>query len=112
MIKEQALREAIAEVQGKRNPNRDDCMMLAAFYIIQDRLYPEDQEREVSGYSTSPAPDVERWSASIGEDASEFLLTVRDKPPAQVLSILDELMQTIRAIYPRLYEATIRELKN
>ena len=37
MITEMDLQEAIAECQGKRNPNADTCIKLAAFYIIKAR---------------------------------------------------------------------------
>ena len=70
MITEQDLAAAIAECQGKRNPDAATCIKLAAFYTIRDAMFPENTEKIVSGtqerYSYAPAPEatVEITSAS------------------------------------------------
>lgn len=117
MITEQALREAIAEVQGKREPNRQDCMMLAAFYIIQDRLYPAVSDDTDSGYSYSAPPETAETRElterkdTVGEYGdSDFLQAVSGKDAAMVWGVMDELMQTLWAINPRLYAGVMREL--
>lgn len=112
MITEQALKEAIAEVQGKRDPNRDDCMMLAAFYIIQDRMYPDEKPIE-SGYSFAAPAETEREneSGTVGDYGdTEFLETVRGMDAEKAWLVLDELMETLLAINPRLYNGVIRQL--
>lgn len=38
MITDQALQEAIAECNGKKNPDANTCMKLAAYYTIRDHL--------------------------------------------------------------------------
>ena len=38
MIREEDVREAIAEMQGQKNPNANTCIKLAAYYIIQDHI--------------------------------------------------------------------------
>lgn len=101
MITEQALKEAIAEVQGKREPNRQDCMMLAAFYIIQERLYPE------VSYSYAEKPDL--TSGIRGN--SEFIKAVRETDPGEAWSIMDELMDSLKVINERLYYGIMRKLK-
>ena len=107
MITEQALQEAIAEVQGKRNPNRDDCMMLAAFYIIQERLYPEERP----SYSYASENPIEARAEQIGEYGdSDFLQAIRGKPLEDVLSVMDELMETLKIIHGRLYDGVMRQL--
>ena len=108
MITREALQEAIAEVTGKRNPNRDDCMMLAAFYTIQDRLYPEQPE-QVPVYSTAPPSEQAETQIDL-DSGSEFSETVRDLEPAHVWAVMDELMETLRATNPRLYNGVMREL--
>ena len=116
MITREALQEAIAEVIGKRSPNRDDCIMLAAFYIIQDRLYPALSEDDPgAGYSTASPPEITQenraWSDFIDADeSSDFLRAVQGKDLVLVMDVMDELMQTIKMIYPRLYGATMRAL--
>lgn len=112
MITEQALNEAIAEVQGKRDPNRQDCMMLAAFYIIQDRLFPHEQPQE-AGYSfAAPAETtITHDSGIVGEYGdTEFLQTIHGMDADRAWLVMDELMETIRIINPRLYNGVLRQL--
>ena len=103
MITEAALREAIAEVQGKRDPNRNDCMMLAAFYTIQDHLYPMTAETQ---YSFSSGAD------NIGEYGdSAFLKKVSGKDAGEVWAIMDDLVEnTLRYLNPRIYNGLMNAL--
>lgn len=118
MITEQALQEAIAEVQGKRDPNRQDCMMLAAFYIIQDRLYPPDTLEADSGYSYAPEPktaepyEYTQRGDTVGDHGdSEFLQMICGMDAERCWTVMDELMTTLHAINPRLYAGVLRELQ-
>ena len=43
LIREQDLREAIAECQGKRNPDANTCIKLAAYFTILQNMYPEQK---------------------------------------------------------------------
>ena len=54
MITRHDLETAIAECQGKRNPDARTCIMLAAFYTIRREMFEE--EKEVEHYSYAPAP--------------------------------------------------------
>ena len=86
MITEQDLQEAIAECKGQRNPNSSTCIKLAAFLTIQKELFGHT-EPEV------PPPPTYSYSAPI-ENTIE----------------IDELMTTLEAVYPRLYDSVIRQL--
>ena len=102
MISEQALQEAIAECQGQRNPTRDTCMMLAAFYTIQDHLYP------VPSYSfASPPERAEQVSYTSG---SEFSEAIRGRDVNDVLPVLDEMMDAVKVLLPRLYKGVMNKL--
>lgn len=102
MITERELHEAIAECQGQRNPNANTCMKLASYYTILDHI------REVQTYSfdTEPTEQV-RYNSG-----SEFSDLVRGKDYAQVLSVMDELMETISLLIPKLYRATMEKLRD
>ena len=60
MITEHDLQAAIAECQGKRNPDASTCIKLAAFYTIRNHLFPETPEKQgpvtQERYSYAPAP--------------------------------------------------------
>lgn len=115
MITEQALQEAIAECQGERNPNRDTCMMLAAFYIIQDRLYPE-RSAEVGKtteqtYSYAEPPDNRSGQVRY-TGGSEFAQTIYGLDVEFVLSVMDEAMDAMKVMLPRLYDGIMRKLED
>ena len=105
MITESDLNTAIAECQGKRNPDAKTCMMLAAFYTIRREMFGEEKDAEPS-YSFAPAP-----VAVIETDRdSDFARAVDGKEQERVIPVLDELMQTLSVIQPKLYDAVMAKL--
>ena len=109
MITEQALQEAIAECQGERNPNRETCMMLAAFYTIQDRLYPK--ERPSYSFAPPPTDVVTSGAGTVGDyGISDFLRAVKGKDEAMAWAVMDELMDTLLMVNKRLYESIMAKL--
>lgn len=108
MITKQDLLEAIAECQGQRNPNANTCVKLAAYHIILDHM--DDDKAEKYSYSSAPSipqisiPTVEYWSDT------EFGRAVNGKSVEEVLPLVDELMQTIQVLQPKLYDAVMRKL--
>lgn len=105
MITETDLNTAIAECQGKRNPDAKTCIMLAAFYTIRREMFGEEKEAEPS-YSFAPAP-----VAVIETDRdSDFARAVDGKEQERVIPVLDELMQTLSVIQPKLYDAVMSKL--
>ena len=115
MIREQELREAIAECQGERNPNANTCIKLAAYYSILDHMEPPAAG---PSFSAAPAtteyvppeqpadPDVIQW-----EGESEFAQEVYGQRVDQVMPIVEELMQTVDVLYPRLYDSVMRRIR-
>lgn len=108
MITERDLNEAIAECIGKREPNAQDCIKLAAFYTIKDNLYPSEQRQAepVSSYTYAGAENIVDHP---GE--SQFAELVDGRPQSEVWPVIDELMVTLEAINPRLYDAVLRKLQ-
>ena len=100
MIKESDLLDAIAECQGERNPNANTCIKLAAYYTILNNL---NHEVETPSYSRS---------ASKYDSGSEFSVLVSDMYIEDLLPVVDELMDTIQVLMPKLYAATMRKLKD
>ena len=106
MITEQDLKAAIAECQGKRNPDANTCIKLAAFYTIQREMFGEDKEAELPSYSYASAPET-RIEIDSG---SEFAEMVNGREQKEVMPIIDELMSTLKVIQPRLYNAVMEKL--
>ena len=105
MITKSDLEAAIAECQGKQNPDAKTCMMLAAFYTIRREMFGEEKEPE---YSFAPAPI--RNTAIDYDSDSEFARAINGREVNDVLPIIEELMQTLEIIQPRLYDAVLMKL--
>lgn len=109
MIERRDIEAAIAECQGKRNPDANTCVKLAAFYTIRKELFGESEQTEAvqpPGYSYAPDPEA----VHIDTD-SEFARVIDGMEQDKVWPVLDELMDTIKTIHPRLYNAVLDRLE-
>lgn len=110
MITEHDLAAAIAECQGRRNPDAATCIKLSAFYTIRDHLFPRAPEKLGSEtqelYSYAPAPEA---TVQINSK-SEFADLVNGRNAEDVWPVIDELMSTLQVIQPRLYNAVMQKL--
>lgn len=107
MITRTDLEAAIAECQGKRNPDANTCIKLAAFYTILREMFGEEKNAEHSaGYSYAPAPE----NVIIADGDSEFARTIDGRDQDEIIPVIDELMSTLKVIQPRLYNAVLMKL--
>lgn len=106
MISQSDLEQAIAECLGTRNPDVNTCLKLSAFYTIKDHLFPPPKETD---FSFSP-PAVVSEAYVDYQGKSEFMQAVDGRPASEAWAIIDELMDTLAVIYPRLYEGVMRKL--
>lgn len=102
MITEKDLQEAIAECQGVRNPNASTCIKLAAFLTIQRELFGNSEPLPEHQYSYAPPTSY--------SSESEFGQKVADKDLIDIMPVMDELMQTLSVLHPKLYNAVLRKL--
>ena len=93
LITRKDLLEAIEKCQGQKNPNANTCIKLAAYYTILDHT-PE----ETTSYSFSGP-------------ASEFVRITREMNPDDVIRIMDDLMETLQGVNPKLYYETMDKLE-
>ena len=100
MISNAEIRKAIAECQGDPNPNAYTCIKLAAYYTILN-----NNEQQFS-YASKPV-DAVRMNSD-----SEFFEAIQGVNTKEVLVVMDELMDGVRAMMPRLYNVTMERLKN
>lgn len=106
MITRNDLDAAIAECQGKRNPDSSTCIKLAAFYTIRNEMFPPAVQPEPT-YSYSPAPDKPDDGYVNFDGDSEFAHLVDGRKQDEVWPVIDELMTALKTIYPRLYDAVL-----
>lgn len=110
MITEKDLQEAIAECQGQRNPNANTCIKLAAYLTIQRELFGEQQEDQIAGTGKMVMPSYS--FAPIGYTAdTDFGKLIEGKEIEDVMPLLDELLEAVQLLNPRLYDGFIQRLK-
>lgn len=109
MITLRDLEEAIAECQGQRNPNANTCVKLAAYYTIRRELFGEEKEAEPPSYSYAPAPDPDPVVVNDGND--DFARMVDGRDQAEIWPILNEAMDTLQIVMPKLYTAVMDRLR-
>lgn len=105
MITEKDLQEAIAECQGARNPNANTCIKLAAFYTILDHIVEKSQENIIPNYSFKSSENTINYLSD-----TEFSQIINNRDSQEIWPIMDELMETLKAILPKLYDGVIRKL--
>lgn len=103
MIREQDLREAIAECQGQRNPNASTCMKLASFYTILDHMEVAEPEPTYS-YANETENTIRYQSGT------EFSDAIYGRDVEDIIGMFDELMSTLSVINPPLYKSVMRRV--
>lgn len=112
MIREEDLQEAIAECQGQRNPNANTAIKLAAFYTIRRELFGEGKDAwPLPGYSYAAQPETASEPMIQNDSDSEFARLIDGRPQKEIWPLMDEMMDTIHAIHPRLYRAVMDRLR-
>ena len=101
MITQKEIDEAINEV-AEEMQNYNDCQKLATFLILKDLLYPK--YRQYIETVTETVVDF--------EGASEFSSVVNGKVAVDVWQVIEELMEAMKWLYPRIYNQVIEKIKN
>ena len=84
--------------------NANTCLKLAAFYTIQDHLYGSPDN------SYEPAP-VSQEEISYRSD-TDFSRAVQGKNMDDILAIVDDLMNALQVLSPRLYRLTMKKFES
>ena len=109
---EQAIKECLREpVTGNKRS------VLADLIIIQDYLFGEPmQEREAThpmpmqSYSAQPMEQVETYIETTGD--SEFLKAVDGRKADKVWKLMDELVEAVKILHPRMYTTFIDKVQD
>lgn len=100
MFSRRELLNAITECEAGTN-NFQNCQKLATLYTIYDHLYSEP--------TTMKETVQEVKIDSYGD--SDFLQAIAGKKSEDIWSVMNELMETVKALQPKLYDAVLRRLK-
>ena len=101
MITQKEIDEAINEV-AEEMQNYNDCQKLATFLTLKDLLYPKYKQHIET--VTETVVDY--------EGASEFSSVVNGKVAVDVWQVIEELMEAMKWLYPRIYNQVIEKIKN
>ena len=109
---EQAIKECLREpVTGNKRA------VLADLIIIQDYLFGEPvQEQEapqpmpMQSYSAPPMEQVETYIETSGD--SEFLKAVGGRRADKVWKLIDELVEVVKILHPRMYTTFIDKVQD
>lgn len=105
MVSERELLEAIDEIERNGNTLKN-CEKLSALYSIYDHCFCD------MPYNVRTASVEKISEAVIDTDiVSEFATAIQGKNSAKVWEIINEEMDAVRVLQPKLYESTINRLK-
>lgn len=110
MITEQDLKEAIAECEGTPNPNANTCIKLAAFYTILNQM--KGTETDSSPIYRTPQYSMATETPVIKYSDSEFSQITEEKGIDVIFPVIDELMDALMVINPKLYDSVIRKMED
>lgn len=103
MFSKSELLDAIDELEMSP-ATYQNCEKLATFYLLYDHLYCKKT------ITTGAEPVREVMIAKHGD--SEFLQAVEGADAEMAWSTMDELMEAVKALQPRLYDATLQRFKD
>jgi hypothetical protein len=102
MFSKRELLTAIDELEASP-ATYQNAEKLATFYSLYDHLYVEKEP--MSRIESVREVTIDRYGDS------EFLEAITDKNPEDIWMVMDELMSTLQALNPRLYQATMDRIK-
>ena len=108
----QAIKECLREpVTGNKRA------VLADLIIIQDYLFGEPtrtqeapQPQPMRSYSAPPIEQVETYIETTGD--SEFLKAVDGRKADKVWKLMDELVEAVKILHPRMYTTFIGKVQD
>ena len=110
MITENQLNEAIAEMQGQRNPNAGTCLKLASYYTIKNEMFPKEEPQTIRSSYSFAAPPVSDHNVIDYVSDTDFGKSVNGKNIDDVMKRLDEVMAGLFVINQPLYKRILREM--
>ncbi len=105
MITEKELMDAIYQCE-KEPVTQSKIARLADFYIVYDHLFGEPIEDR--GYSYENR--VEKSIIQTNSD-TEFLRLVNGKDINSVLDVMQELMEAVKILQPRMYDSVLTKIQ-
>lgn len=100
MISERELLKAIQECESLPNSSTN-CEKLANLYIIYNQLY---------GYTDQPLTEKRIEYCVELDSNTDFAKVVNGKRANDAWAVIDELVEALKVIQPRMYDGIIRKI--
>ena len=116
MLDEREIDAAIAELEY-RESSFSNYAKLANLYTIKNQMQGNSLQQFINSYagasyeraySSAAAPEA----ADVGSNDSRFLKAVAGKEGKAAWAVMDELMDTLQVVNPRVYESVMRKINN
>lgn len=101
---------AIHELENEESSERRYAM-LAALYTCRKEMAGENAQPQIAAYSREAVPVSEPEPLGLYGD-SDFLQAVEGKDPSAAWGVMDEHMDALRMMNPRVYQGVMRKLRN
>ena len=98
MIDRKEIDRAIDELENKET-TFSSCAKLADLYIIRDRIGEAPRRTEAYSYDAGPV-----------SGGSDFMTAASGKDYDKLLTVIDELMDTLSVANPRVYASVMRKI--
>ena len=102
MLSKSELLTAIDELEDSP-PTFQNCQKMATFYTLLNSVYGR-QYQEQSFAENKPEEVIKKYGDS------EFLQAVAGKKAKDVWVLINETMETLEILQPKLYDAVLRQL--
>lgn len=91
----------------------DNCSSLAALLIIKEHLFKDEHRNSHSVARNEPQSALHNEPITIyTENANPFIKAINGKEMEQLIPIFDELMTSVKVLYPKLYQKTLNQITN
>lgn len=91
----------------------DNCSSLAALLIIKEHLFKDEPHNSHSVARIEPQSVLHDKPITLyTEDANPFMRAINGKEIEHLIPIFDELMMSVKVLYPKLYQKTITQITN
>lgn len=117
MLDMDEIEKAIAELEHSAT-TMSNVQKLSYLYAVQDRAKRneiEQEDQQAFEYSTRAAgrtvPAMSFSASATISGNSDFLSAIAGKDMLDVLEIIDDLIDTLRAANPRVYNSIMRRIK-
>lgn len=91
----------------------DNCSSLASLLIIKEHLFKDEHHNSHSVAINEPQAILNDKPITVyTENANPFIKAINGKEMEQLIPIFDELMSSVKVLYPKLYQKTLNQITN